>query len=71
MMKSIMLSSKEYTFDIKKERAQIKYALGMSPDVDPHLMEERHWALEDEWVSTRYRVHNPHRWEELKKLLVL
>ena len=71
MLKSIKLGNQVHTFNLLEEQDQIKYALGMSLDVDPHLMEDRHWALEDEWKAKLHRWHNFTRCEELTKLLVL
>ena len=71
MMKTIKLRYKEYTFNIEKEQDQIRYALGMTPEMDPFTMKERHWALLDEWACKLHIFHNWPRCEELTKLLIL
>ena len=71
MLKSIELGNKVHAFNIEKEQDQIKYALGRLMEIDPHLMEDRHWALEAEWKAKLHRWHNFSRCDELAKLLIL
>ena len=71
MMKTMQLDKNMFVFNLPEEQDQIKYALGMSSNIDPRLMEDRHWALLDEWRDTLIDRFEYKRREELEKLLVL
>ena len=72
MLKAIEIDNKVVVFDIEKEQAQIRFALGKDWGPAPEGMEQRHWALEEEWKEALPDgKHDFKRNEELEKLLVL
>ena len=72
MLKAITIDNQTVIFDVAKEQAQIRFALGKDWGPAPEGMEARHWMLEDQWKhSLPAWKHDFARNEKLEKLLVL